>query len=227
MTKTSKIMVAATSLAMLGFAALPMASFASPTSNTTVEVTVDSECLIGNGANTSGAALLEINLDSTTPTLADIDEGTAGSSIDITCNEGWTLVEKAENDLATATNELALKDELVGSPTEGKYNGAIGFTALPTPFAPATPGAPDVTDVQGASFTAKTWAMAYTGADVQTAGSNWHTPGVTNGVAIASNTIGVLKSSILQFFGAKTDNTVPGGTYGAKITYTLAPVTTP
>lgn len=212
MTKISKIIAAATSLAVLGLAAIPAVGYAAGTTNTAVEVTIGAECLIGDGSNTSGESLLEVSLDATDPAL--IDGGNVNASIDITCNQSWTLSERAANNLASPTNSLAMKTD-DATPGTYLYDGAVGFNALAAPVAAsATPLVDDLDN-----FTANTWGMAYTGTDVDV--TDWHTPGLVNG-AIATGTA-TAKSSIVQYFGAKTDNSVPQGTYGAVVTYTLAP----
>lgn len=204
-----KAIAATGAVAVFGAAVLPLGSYAAGTANTDVEVAVNAECLIGNGTgNTSGESLLNVSLSATTQSA--IDSGAAGDSIDVTCNQAWTLSEKALNDLATATNGLALKN--TGT---NEYDGAVGFTALGSAVtASATPVVGDL-----AGFAANTWGMAYTGANVTV--TDWHGPATTD-ATIASGAA-TAKSSIVQYFGAKTDGSVPNGTYGATVTYTLAP----
>ena len=208
-------------VAMFGAAVLPLASYAAgvtSTSDTTVEVNVNEECLIGAGtANTSGEALLSVSLSAALP--AAIDSGAGGDSIDITCNVGWTLEESAENDRTTPTNGLAMEN--AGTP--GQWDGAIGFAALTTPVAPlgATPAVGDLATWNGGTM-GNFWAMAYTGTSTVTGARSWHGPATTP-ATIASGTA-TARSSIVQYFGATTDGSVAEGKYGATVTYTLSTI---
>ena len=211
MTRISRVMAGAAALAVLGLAAIPAVGYAAATANTDVEVTIGAECLIGNGsANNSGEALMEIAIGAASSD--GIDAGSAAAAIDITCNQAWTLSEKALNDIAvTPTNQLALKS------AASTYDGAVGFNALSGNItASATPVVGDV-----ANFGANTWGMAYRATGATLANSDWHTPGATD--SILATGVATAKSSIVQYFGAKTDGSVAPGTYGATVTYTLAP----
>jgi hypothetical protein len=212
MTKISRIIAAAGTLGVLGAAALPVAGYAATgtkTLDTTVEVNVNAECLIGNGSNPGGKALLHVDLSATTP--AAIDNG-VGSAIGVSCNEAWTLDEEVDHtDLLLSTDN--------DTPGTFLFDGAIGFTALGSPVtASATPVVGDLS-----TWAANKWGMTYTGTDTTTDAKSWHTPPLTgSALTIASGNATAL-SSIIQYFGAKTDGSVPNGLYGAIVTYTLAP----
>jgi len=213
MTKVSKIIAGASTLAVLGVAALPLAAFAVETVYTTVEVNVGAECLIGNDTATSGETLLSVSLDATTP--AKIDSGS--DAIGITCNQSWTLTESVANDLATPTRYLVMEN---ATPTPGNtWTGANGFAPLGSPVTASVP--PVVGDLS--TWAVNTWGMAYTGTSVTSAGLAWHGPQLAaSAITIAQGSATAL-TNVLQHFGAKTDNSVPPGKYGAVITYTLTP----
>lgn len=194
MTKISKIVAAASALGMLGIAALPVAGYAVDNITTTVAVTIGAECLIGAGSDNESGEDLSLNLSVGTPS----GEDAAGASIDVVCNSAWTLTE------AAADTTLKLET------TPGNYTGTSGFNTWTTGTTPT-------------DFTDNTWSMKYSGASGATvpAGMQAYHAVSTTPTTIASGNA-TAKSSITQTFGAKTNGSVAGGTYGTVMTYTLS-----
>ena len=202
MTKTQKIIIGATSLAMFGFAALPMASYADSVAETDVEVIIASECEIGStGGTIDPANKLGFELSLTTPN--DVATNAVGEGIGIVCNGDWILTEEVDN------LTLKLRDN-------GTYSLAptVGFTS--TGVASASVDYADGAD--------NSWAMRYTGTGtgltaLASGVTNWHslstTPSMLAEGAQTSDTV------ITQFFGAKTDGSVDEGSHGGTVTYTL------
>lgn len=245
MTKISRILTGAAAVAMLGAAAVPMATFAAivtpdqtepenigkPVSavSTIVEVTVDQECLIGDGLGTLnanpgtythyngsttynnnpnhataptplGVDKLSVTLSATTPYAeTDVTKGTQGQYIGTVCN---------------APSGYKLTEKVDHTDLKLNGSGATGFNA--------GPGTPTL-----AGFAANTWSIKYndvTGAAgvVAAAAKTYDRAPTTTGTVIASTSLPSTLNTISQQFGAKTDGSVAQGAYSAVVTYTIA-----
>lgn len=241
MTKTTKIMAAASAVAIMGVAAIPAASFADvakTSTETEVEVIVFQECLIGDGKvgadstgeqnyiednrggitsydytnSPVGAEKLSVTLSASTPYAETSGaDFTDKQLIGTVCNavEGYSLTETMNHTelLERTTNEVG-------------FNVGAGNATL-------------------ADFAGKTWSIKYAdvenpdtnvtslGNTVVAAAKTYNRSPNTGGIVIASTTAPTALQTISQQFGAKTDGSVPQGTYVATATYTIAanPVT--
>lgn len=228
MTKISRILAGASAVAMLGVAAVPMATFADPaltSTSTVVEVKVNTECLIGDGTGTTGTptdsytegggttsydndeyigvSKLSVTLSATTPaaeTSGTVTSGDEAKYIGTVCNaaNGYKLTEKMDH-------------------TDLKDGAVTGFTAGATTDSAAT-------------FTGNHWSIKYAdkvGTTVQTGADTFARTGKAISdsaeVEIAKTSGPTTLSTISQKFGAKTDGSVLQGVYTATATYTITP----
>jgi len=212
MRKIVKAAAAASAVAMFAAVIVPLTSYADSSSTTTVNVTVNTECILGDDNNgstsNSGAAALTVG-----PLTATTLSGTASS-------------DGTDNDLGVTCNNAtwALDQEINTAYTVNLMNGAtVGFT----PYASGT--ATDASD-----FAANTWAMKYaastnpanaaTTGSVDSAASVWHAvPANGSPMEIATGTA-TSGYFITQTLGAKTDGSLAAGTYTSQILYTLTGV---
>ncbi len=201
MKKLIKAFAAAGTVAMLGVAIVPLASYAATTN---VEVTVTGECLIGDGVTAGdydGQQLLQVSL-SPAIQYAETTATSGTNLIGAVCNanDGYSITETVDH------------TTLLKGTTGGPYNGPeVGFNV----------GANSATL---ASFADNTWSIKYTdvaGTTVAAAAQTYNRSPSTSPTTIASTSGPTALSTFSQQFGAKTDGSVPSGTYGAIITYTL------
>ncbi|MDR0591239.1 MAG: hypothetical protein LBG75_01615 [Candidatus Nomurabacteria bacterium] len=209
MAKITKVIAGVSVLGMLGVAALPLSSYAVTTGTTTVNVEVGSQCGIGEGSTTGGAATVDIGPLSSTNQSGENSTAGAASPISVTCNNatGWSLTEQMNTG-------------------EDQILNIGGLTASTTGFGPWTGG----TAVTG--FAANTWGAKYaaggsSGAGsytVVTAAQTYHAVpanGSPTNVATASNATS--NSTVTQTFGANTNGSLGAGTYTGIVLYTLTP----
>lgn len=126
--------------ALLGGVAIIGIAPTSAAENTTVSVEIGEECVVGAGSNTSFESALGVTLSTSTPS----GEDASSSTLDVTCNTGWTLTEVVDN--------AALR--LGGT-------GAAGFTAW-------------TSGTTVADFAVNTWGMKYSGTAVTAGNTNYH-----------------------------------------------------
>ncbi|GHU07130.1 hypothetical protein FACS189431_1210 [Alphaproteobacteria bacterium] len=164
--------------------------------DTEVKVTVDQECAIGAGSNTSAESLLEVALSLSTPSGKD----TSSSAIGVGCNVDWTLTEKVDH---TGLQPLDTTSPDV-------FTGADAFAA----------GGAAGTDAS--ALAVNTWGMYYaagSGATLTSGVDIFHAL-TTAETSIATGSA-VSQANVTPTFGANTDGTVSAGVYGAYVTYTL------
>ena len=194
MKSSSKMVAAAATLGVLGFAVLPLASYAA---QTTVEVLINEECVITQDIGAPGGhsqALMQLTLSQSNDWGETSTAASGSNSIGVVCNDtnGWELTEKA------ATS--ALLPVSVGLPA--------GFTTW-------TAGNPSAED-----FTAGTWSMKYAGTGVTA--TNYHSVPTTAGVIATSTTNAT--STVTKTFGARANSALlaaPADIYRTIITYEL------
>lgn len=207
----SKFFAAAGTVAMLGVAVVPLASYAATsTSTTTVEVTIGEECSLGgSGAGSGGASNLHLNLSATTPNGVITSTETGSSEdIEVVCNnDTWTLTEQINS-----------------GHTQNLVGAVVGNTGVFAPWSTGT--ANDASD-----FADNTWGMKYTQVTAQAGNAvtatTWHAVPANGSPAAIANGVATAGYQIQQSFGAKTDGALAADTYSSQILYTLTGTDTP
>jgi|GEM_PF-2275939 len=230
MTKISKLIAAASSVAVLGIAALPVAGFAAgDTFTTDLNVIIGDVCSLGEGGDDAGGG---------TP-----GDG-IGNSLTVDLSTGNMFGEATTGSPAGAANiwsgkEIAVSCNAAGPGGTGNYSAAtlsqsmtgsgyLTSASSPDVFVPIT-NTVDSGAAGAGNFTLGAnkgvYGMRYAGGSgglLTTTNLNvtlWHNPAATPNVASwSAPLVGV---NIAQTFGAKTDGTMKAATYSNSILYTL------
>ncbi|MDR1196709.1 MAG: hypothetical protein LBL08_00290 [Candidatus Nomurabacteria bacterium] len=159
----------------------------------------------GYATTSSATADVEVQIDEE----CALGSGVGPQDIVITFGSGADSEDKnATTNMSVVCNNTWTLLEKASSEVNLKNGAVVGFT----------PWTGSTTNASG--FGGNNWSMKYVGTDVATPATLYHAVSTSDFTVVnsASSTGG---SVITQVLGAKTDGTVPAGTYTTELTYTL------